>query len=123
MRKKILIIIIVFAGFYGKSYSQSIDSIACKKVEDTLAIIKAFCEDINSDKQLRRINTVLFLQRLTKIKSKSDISFAGPEFPKKDDYDKWNSWYIKNRTRLRWDNEEKIIYLVEQELITIINRR
>ena len=94
--------------------SQSIDSIACKKVEDTLRIIEKYIIDPHSDPQLRRIAAANFLVEISDIPYEGGVSFLGAESPKKSFYLKCVEWFICNKSKVRWDeNEKKIIFKVD----------
>ena len=109
--KKALLAIVFVLGLTCEALSQEVDSIACKKVEDTLHLLQAFLENPNSDTSLRRVGAVYFLQNLTRINSASRVTFVGPEFPTKEDYNKWMAWYKANRNELRYNKRNNQVFV------------
>jgi hypothetical protein len=88
-------------------YSQTSDTTACRKIEDSLRIVERFLNDHNSDSSMKRISAVIFLTSLTGIKSQSPIDYLGQHIPVKDDYKLWLAWYEANKLNVFWDPCEK----------------
>jgi hypothetical protein len=110
MQRKTFSSIIIGSFFCLNLSSQGIDSIACKKVEDTLKVVEFFLDDINSDPQLKRITAIAFLLELSKIPYEGGVTFIGTEFPARSFYTKCKDWYIVNKRKLVWDvKENKVI--------------
>jgi hypothetical protein len=110
MNSKAFLSTIVGCLFCFNANSQSIDSIAYKKIEDTLKVIENFLGDVNSDPQLKRIAAVTFLLEISKIPYEGQVTFIGTEFPAKSFYTKCNDWFIANKRKLVWDvNQNKVV--------------
>jgi hypothetical protein len=96
-----------------KVSSQSIDSIACSKVEDTLRLIENLLIDVNSDPHLKRIDAIAFLCSISKIPYEGCVTFIGTEFPAKSFFIKCKEWYFVNRKKLAWDETQNQVVIRE----------
>ena len=106
-------LIVVSCFFFTRVNSQNIDSIAYKKVEDTLKVIEKFLDDANSDPQLKRVSAIAFLLKISKIPYEGKVTFIGTEFPSKGFYTKCKDWFVANKGKLMWDVKQNKIVMRE----------
>lgn len=113
---RIVVTIVAVTLFHAqKAMSQNLDSVACKKFNDTLEIVRKLVDDINSDPTLRRVSAISFLRELTRVPYQgTNISLIGPDRPSKNYYLSLMIWYEANKNRLAWDPNNEKIYLKEK---------
>ncbi len=106
-----LIFYFLFLFSITNFFSQSKDNNAHKEIERHLKIIGDFVKDNFSDSTLRRVASVYFMERVSKIYSESDANDIGKLNPTRADYDKWSDWYEKNKTKLYWNKRKnKVVF-------------
>jgi hypothetical protein len=110
---KLLLLAAIFVCVHVKAISQPIDSIACKKVEDTLRILEKLLDDVNSDSNYNRAHAVDFFLEISKLPYEGRVTFFGAEFPSKKFYLKCREWYLANKRKLIWDANKNKIFLKE----------
>jgi len=101
--RTIVISSLIFCG------TQQNDQKACNIFNEHLNIIRKRIEKVPDLKIADISSSILFLENITLIKSKSDGNIYGRFNPTQDDFKKWSNWFKANKSRIYWDaSEEKV---------------
>jgi hypothetical protein len=106
-------LIIVIINLSCNGISNQSNKIACEKVQFHLNLIKEFLTGVNIDSGMRRMESIYFLERLTKIDGSGHFTFFGKYSVSIEDYEKWNTWFEKNRKYLYYDEKKKEVELIK----------
>lgn len=117
MKSKFLLILALSFIFYNSVKAQTIDTTACRLVEEYLTIIDKFLKDEKSIMPNLRQKAVVFLSGLTGITSESDIDYFGQMFPTKNDFYYWSRWYYRNKVNLNFDKGKNSIIVHKEVLL------
>ncbi|GAA4436490.1 hypothetical protein GCM10023188_29610 [Pontibacter saemangeumensis] len=112
MKLKNLFLIVLCIAYSCVAAKQDYDK-AYQEVENRLQIIKGYIDNGDSDPSLRRVEAIIFFENLTGIVSESDGNDIGKMEPTESDYQKWNKWYILNKSRIYWDSKTENVRLIE----------
>ena len=102
-----LLVLLCLIVISCNSKKSNTNSIACKKVEEQLAIIHdAALMEIGDSIPKGTPDAVTFFWTLAGIASKSPCGDLGCLEPTAIDYIKWQDWYQANKAKLIWDEKK-----------------
>jgi len=92
-------------------YTDFIDSIMISKFLyfDSLMIVTKLDKNLHPYFLNTCNDNILYMEKLTGIKSNYHADFIGRKNITKDDYINWTAWYFKNRKFLKWNEVTKKI--------------
>lgn len=88
-------------------FSKCTDEKACKVFQGQLDFIKKKLERDTSINMGQVSDAIIFMERLTSIRSRSNGNYAGRYEPTVGDLKNWSKWFGANHDRLYWDDKEK----------------
>ncbi len=91
----------------------SLNQEVCDKVDSVFdyyfQILDAFAKDRSTDRSLKRVDAIHFMESYTKINTKVSGNYFGKMDFIDSDLELWHKWYLANRKDLYWDEKNRIV--------------
>lgn len=105
----VLLIFILFSSMSCSSRNFKQNNNAQNEYLLNIEIIEKFIKENGTNNAETLDNAVLFLEKITNIKSEKYEGFELDYFPNEQNLKDWKNWYSKNKNFLYWDkNENKV---------------
>jgi len=89
---------------------KNIDKKACRYVLQRIAVIQEF-HSLEEGYGVELTSASNFLEKITKIKSKSGYSYETIGETKNNDLKTWKNWFNENKHLLHWDRKTKTVVI------------